>query len=172
VSVDGGHPEELPVPHAFKAAYSPDGKHIAYTPLGERFRQWKNYRGGTVSRIWLYDTGDHSVVQIPQPEGRSNDTDPMWVGSKVYFLSYRNGELNLFSYDVSFQAVSQLTHYDDFPILSASAGAGRIIYEQSGYLHLFTPDSGESRRVTVGVAADVIEARPRYEKGARFIRSR
>ncbi len=42
VPADGGHPSELPIPHAFKAAISPDGKHIAYTPLPERFRQWKN----------------------------------------------------------------------------------------------------------------------------------
>ena len=51
VPVDGGMPEQLPIPNAAKATYSPDGSQVAYLPLGERFRQWKNYRGGTHSRL-------------------------------------------------------------------------------------------------------------------------
>ncbi|MEM7357033.1 MAG: peptidase S41, partial [Acidobacteriota bacterium] len=47
VPVTGGFPSQLPIPHAFKAAVSPDGGKIAYVPLREAFRQWKNYRGGT-----------------------------------------------------------------------------------------------------------------------------
>ncbi len=182
VRVDGGMPEQLPIPNAAKATYSPDGSHMAYLPLGERFRQWKNYRGGTHSRLWLYDTADHSVEEIPQPEGRSNDTDPMWFGGKVYFLSDRNGEFNLYGYGVTSGAVEQLTFHDDFPILAASHGAGKIIYEQAGYLHTFDPagpGAGRSdgasgptgTKLTVGVPADLLEVRPRWVSGARYIRN-
>lgn len=171
VSLEGGMPERLPIPHAFKATYSPDGSKIAYVPLGERFNQWKNYRGGTVSRIWLYDTRDHSVEQIPQPAGRSNDTDPMWFGGRVYFRSDRNGEFNLFAYDPSTQQVQQLTRHDDFPVVNASAGAGRIIYEQAGYLHLLDPGSAMASRLVVGVAPDLNETRARYVSGDRYIRN-
>ena len=52
VPVDGGVPIRLPVPHGSKGALSPDGRRLAYTPHAEAFRQWKNYRGGTASRIW------------------------------------------------------------------------------------------------------------------------
>jgi tricorn protease len=83
VATEGGFPEKLPIPNAFKATFSPDGSKIAYTPLYEPFTQWKNYRGGTATRIWLYDRSDHSVEEIPQPQGRSNDTDPMWIGDRV-----------------------------------------------------------------------------------------
>ncbi len=181
VPVDGGMPDQLPIPNAAKATFSPDGSHIAYLPLGERFRQWKNYRGGTHSRLWLYDRSDHSVVEIPQPEGRSNDTDPMWFDGTVFFLSDRNGEFNLFSYDVGSQDVEQLTFHDDFPILAASHGAGKIVYEQAGYLHLYDPESPGSGaeaasgptgdKLTVGVAADLLEVRPRWVSGARYIRN-
>ena len=87
VPLSGGFPERLSVPNAFKAAYSPDGKRLAYTPLSERFHEWKNYRGGTTSRIWLYDFHDKAVVQIPQPEDRCNDTDPMWIAQDYGLLS-------------------------------------------------------------------------------------
>jgi tricorn protease len=171
VPVEGGHPEQLPIPNAYKAAYSPDGRMIAYTPLGERFLQWKNYRGGTVSRIWLYNTRNHEVEQIPQPEGRCNDTDPMWIGDNVYFRSDRNGEFNLFSYDLRSKGIEQLTDHDDFPVVNASAGGGKVIYEQAGYLHLYDPDTGHGTKLTVGIAADLAEVRTRYVEGTRFIRN-
>ncbi len=171
VPVQGGFPERLPVPSAFKAALSPDGTRIAYTPLAEAFTQWKNYRGGRVSRIWIYDRRSHAVEEIPQVEGRCNDTDPMWIGDEVYFRSDRNGEFNLFSYAPGSATVRQLTSFQDFPILGANGGGGVILFEQAGYLHLFDPASARATRLQVGVATDLIETRPRYASGARFIRS-
>ncbi|MCI0494644.1 peptidase S41, partial [candidate division KSB1 bacterium] len=172
VPVTGGFPESLKIPNANKAAYSPDGKRLAYNPLGERFRQWKNYRGGTASTLWLYTFSDHSVVKIPQPEGRCNDIDPMWIGDKIYFLSDRNGEFNLFHYDVISKEIKQLTSFTDFPIIDASAGANKIIFEQAGNLHIFDLTNIKSQKLTIGIATDLLALRSRYAKGGtRYIRS-
>ena len=171
VPVAGGLVERLPVPHAAKATFAPDGAHLAYQPLYDAFRQWKNYRGGTASRLWLYDVATHAVEQVPQPEGRCNDTDPMWIGGTVYFLSDRDGEFNLYRFDVASKTVRRLSEHKDFPILAASAGAGRIVYEQAGYLHLFEPATGTAQRLVIGVAADLPDTRPRYAKGARWVRA-
>ncbi|MEP6756580.1 MAG: PDZ domain-containing protein [Chthonomonadales bacterium] len=170
VPVKGGVEEQLNLPNAFKAAYSPDGKMIAYTPLSESFKEWKRYRGGSVSTLNICKLNDYSVEKIPQPATRCNDTDPMWIGEKVYFRSDRTGEFNLFSYDLRTHSVKQLTTHTDFPVLSARAGGGQIIYEQSGYLHKFDPQTGKSAKLTVGVAADLPEIRPRYATGMKWLR--
>ena len=122
-----------------KGAISPDGKYLAYTPLGERFRQWKNYRGGTASRIWVLKLDDLSHEEIPKPAGGCNDTEPMWIGETVYFLSDRDGEFNLYSYDRRPKTVARCTDHDDFPVASASAGAGKVIYEQAGWISPVRP---------------------------------
>jgi tricorn protease len=170
VGTAGGFPKRLPVPNGDRAAYSPDGKSLAYTPIGERFRQWKNYRGGTASRIWILTFDGLGVEQVPQPEGRCNDTYPMWVGDAVYFLSDRAGEFNLFAFDRDSKRVTQLTRHDDFPVESASAGAGKIIYEQAGHLFVFDPGAKRSTRLTIGVASDLPETRGRLVSGAKYIR--
>lgn len=170
VSIKGSFPESLKIPNAFKAAYSPDGKRLAYNPLSERFRQWKHYRGGTVSTIWLYTFKDHSVIKIPQPEGRCNDIDPMWIGDKIYFLSDRNGEFNLFFYDMKTKELKQLTHYTDFPIIDASVGEEKIIFEQAGHLHIFDLLNFQSRKLSVGIATDLLGLRPRYVTEPGYIR--
>jgi tricorn protease len=171
VPLDGGFETELPVPHASRAAWSPDGRRIAYNPLAPAFLQWKHYRGGRVSRIWLYSTGSHAIEKIVQPTDRANDADPMWVGDKVFFRSDRTGEFNIFAYDTRARSLSQVTRHEDFPVLSASAGGGKIVYEQAGRLHLLDPASGTSRRLSFAAPADLRETRARFVKGARYIRN-
>ena len=172
VPVNGGTATKLPIPHASKAAISPDGKKIVYLPLSEPFTQWKNYRGGMASRLMVFDVATYAVEQIPQPAGRSNDTDPMWIGDKIYFRSDRAGEFNLFSYDPKTRQVAQLTRLNDFPVLNATAGAGKIIFERAGYLYTLNPaEAGAPSRLKVGVAADLVETRPRFVKGAKYVRN-
>ena len=79
VPVEGGSEDQLPIPHANYAPYSPDGTRIAYNPLSPRFLQWKRYRGGTVSQGWLYDRATHAIEKVPQPAERANDAGPMRV---------------------------------------------------------------------------------------------
>lgn len=169
VPLSGGMPEMVPIPNVAEAVEGPGGR-IAYNPIAGRYQQWKQYRGGTVSRIWIYDPAGRELEKIPQPPTRSNDTDPMWIGSTVYFRSDRNGEFNIFSYDPRSKAVRQVTRYDDFPILNASAGGGKIVFEQAGFLHLHDPATSRTTTLTIGVTADLPEARPRFASGARWIR--
>jgi tricorn protease len=170
VPVQGGVEDQLPIPTAARATYSPDGARIAYNPLPQLFLHWKQYRGGAVAQIWLYSSKGHAVDKIPQPASRANDTDPMWLGDSIYFRSDRNGEFNLFAFNTRSKRITQLTRHTDFPVLYASAGSGRIIYEQAGSLHVLETQSGASRKLTIGVASDLRETPPRSVKGARWIR--
>ena len=101
VPLTGGMPEQLPIPWGFEACYSPDGKFIAYCPVRDVTKEWKHYRGGSNSRIWIYDVKTHDVVEVPQPKGRCNDLDPNWVGDTLYFRSDRAGEYNIHSFVTS-----------------------------------------------------------------------
>ena len=146
VGLTGGFPEKLEIPNAWFAAFSPDGRYMAYTPISPQYTQWKNYRGGTISNIWIYSFADKSVVKIPQPQGGCNDADPMWVSGKIYFNSDRNGEFNLYSYDQLSKEVKQLTSFTDFPVIKATSGNGKIVFEKEGYLHTFDVGSQYSEK--------------------------
>ena len=171
VDIASGAEQQLPIPNAFWASYSPDGNSIAYTTIPDRFEQWKNYRGGTMSRIWLYDSKSHNVTEIPKPKTGSNDSKPVWKGGKVYFRSDRDGEFNLYSYDVTAKSVSQLTKNNDFPVSSLEGSTDDIIFSQGGYLHVYNPTNSNTAKIKVGIAADLLDHRERYVKGDQHIRS-
>ena len=176
IGLDGGLPEPLPMPRAFTGAYSPDGRRIAYEEVSTAFlltaqnqtSQWRHYRGGRTHPIRLMNLADYAVEKLPWTD--SNDTDPMWVGDTVYFLSDRNRTVNLFSYAVDTKAVRQLTQHDDYDIMSASAGPDAIVYEQAGYIHLFDLKTGQARRLSIDVNGDFPWARPQFKKVATMIR--
>ena len=170
VPLTGGMPTQLPIPWGFEAAYSPDGEYVAYTPVRDATAQWKHYRGGTHSRVWIYNVKTHDVVEIPQPKDRCNDADPNWVGHTLYFRSDRAGEYNVFAYDTDAKDVKQLTKFTDFPVIDIGTDGKKLIFEQAGYLHLMTPPESVTTRLKVGISIDNGEARPRFAKGAKYVR--
>ncbi|MGH9842952.1 MAG: S41 family peptidase [Blastocatellia bacterium] len=167
VPAEGGFETELPLPMADDGAYSPDGSKLAYTPLAPAFAQWKNYRGGRMSKIWIANLNDSSVTEIPRQT--SNDFYPIWSKEnpdKVYFLSDRNGHFTLFDYDTRTKRVTQAIKNDGLDIKSAQAGPGAIVYEQFGEIKLFDLKSGRSSNVNITLNGDLPSVRPRYEKVA------
>jgi tricorn protease len=175
ISLEGGLPEALPMPRAFTGSFSPDGKRIAYEEISTNFipewfeaSGWRHYRGGRTHPIWIMNIADYSVEKLPK--ANSNDSDPMWIGNTVYFVSDRNYTANLFSYNLDTKKTEQLTRHDDFDIQNASAGADAIVYEQAGYIHLFDVKTQQARRLDIDVKGDLPWARPQMKHVASMIR--
>ncbi len=164
VPVEGGFPTEIPLAMAEDGSYSPDGTHLAYMPVFQWEPDWKHYRGGQTTPIWIADLSDSSVVKIPREN--SNDKNPMWVGKTVYFLSDRNGPVTLFAYDTGTQEVTEVIKNDGFDIKSASAGPDAIVYEQFGTIHLFDLKKHTSKPVEISVAGDMPQVRAHFVKVA------
>ena len=161
VGLDGGLEEKLPLPMGFEAAFSPDGKRIAYVPLSRAFTAWKRYRGGRATPVWIANLADSVIEKVPREN--SNDFNPIWVEDKVYFLSDRDGAVSLFAYDLMSKKVSRAVENSGLDLKSASAGPGAIVYEQFGSLNLYDLKTGKTARVPVTVNGDMPEVRERYK---------
>lgn len=176
IGLDAGLPEQVPMPRAFSGTYSPDGRRIAYEEFQTAFipdwyeaSMWRHYRGGRTHPISVMNLADYSVEKLPW--NNSNDTEPMWIGNTIYFLSDRNHTVNLFAYRTDTKQLTQLTQHDDFDIMTASAGADAIVYEQAGYIHLVDAKSGKSTRLNIEATGDLPWARPQFKKVASMIRN-
>ena len=171
VSINGGTISQLDIPNAFWASYADNNKNIAYTPIADRFDQWKHYRGGTATRIWLYNNETHKVSEIQKPAGGSNDSQPQWMGDFVYFKSDRDGEFNLYSYAVNSKSIQKLTNYKDFPVINLKAHNGSVIYEQAGTLHIYDTKSSLDKQLNISITTDLLELRERFVSGQDYVRS-
>lgn len=168
IGLDGGLPDELPLPMGDHGAFSADAKQLAYVPIRPAFRIWKRYRGGTTTPVWIAQLSDSRIEKIPRDN--SNDFNPMWVNGRVLFLSDRAGPVTLFSYDPATKQVRQVHENKGLDIKSASAGPDAVVYEQFGSLHLFDPKNEKSTALEVRIDADLTTVRPKFVKASGQVR--
>jgi len=100
------------------------------------------------------------------PRENSNDSNPVWVGDTVYFLSDRNGPVTIFAYDTKSKQVKQVLENKGLDLKSISAGPEALVYEQFGGIHLLDLKTGKGDRVSIHIAADLPATRPHWEKAA------
>ena len=168
VSTEGGFPEPMPMPRAWRGSFSPDGKRLAYEPIQSFETEWRNYRGGQNKPIWILDLDDLSLDKLPW-EG-TNDSDPAWIGDTIYFLSDRDYAVNVWSYDAGSEELSQLTGFKDFDAKHMQSGAGVLVFEQAGFIHLLDPAEGRARKIEITVRGDFPWTRPHWEDVSTMVR--
>ncbi len=170
VSASGGLPEKLPVPYGEFGAISPDGKLLAYTTISTDFATWKRYRGGMAPDVWLFDLEKKTAENVTRND--ANDSQPMWHGTTLYFLSDRNGtgRANLWAYDTATKQTRQVTKFTNEEVRFPSIGPDEIVFESHGRLHLLDLANEQVREVEVSVVTDRATLRPKTINVANSLR--
>ena len=158
VGIDGSMPQALPIPIAGAGTFAEGGDAVFYSPLFRDFRTWKRYEGGWSQDLWLFDLEAGQARQLT--DHPRTDRDPMWVDGAGYFVSDRDGTLNLFSVDPASGTTEQLTEHDQWDVRWASADdQSQIVYELNGGLRLFDVGSGNDRAIKISVPDDGLNRR-------------
>lgn len=159
VSAEGGLPVRLPMPTSGAGDFSPDGKRMVYSPLFRDFRTWKRYEGGWAQDLYIFDLNTHETEKIAASP--RTERDPMWIGSKIYFVSDRDGTLNLFSYDPATGSTEQLTESTTWDVRwPGTDHESRIVYESDGELHVLDLGVGSDTALSITVPDDGLALRP------------
>ena len=160
VRADGsGMPDPLPLPSGVQGSFSPDGQSIAYQPITKWQQAWKQYHGGQTTPIWIVNLKTLDLVRVPREQ--SDDSNPVWVGNTVYFLSNRGGPVSLFSYNVDTKAVSPVVPNTGLDLKTFQAGPSGLVYEQFGSLHLVDLPSNTDHTLSVTIHGELPTLEPR-----------
>ena len=170
VGMDAELPKQLPVPRGGFVSFSPDDSKMAYNQVFREFRTWKRYRGGMADDIWIYDFKTGTTENLTN--NPAQDICPMWGSdNKIYFLSDRDGRLNLFAVDLATKETRQLTTYKDFDIKFPSIGKGAVVFEQAGYIWRYDLASGKAAPVPISIKEDLASGRSGVVDAAKHIES-
>jgi C-terminal processing protease CtpA/Prc len=156
LDADGGWPTPLPMPRATHASFAPDGRRFAYGPNLEfpLVHSWKQYRGGSLGYIASFDPASNTYAELPR--GNWNDVTPMWHGDSIYFLSDREGTMNLYCYALASKKTTRLTDYTEWDVKEPSAGPDSVIFENGGWLFTLDFASHAVRQLHVALPAEAL----------------
>jgi len=158
VGMDAELPQQLPVPRGGFVSFSPDDSKMAFNRVFREFRTWKHYRGGMADDVWIYDFKTGTTENLTN--NPAQDTCPMWgPDNHIYFISDRDGRMNLFSIDLASKQTKQLTTFKDFDIKFPSIGKESIVFEQAGYIWRYDLASGQATPVPIEVKEDFASGR-------------
>ncbi|MCC7184593.1 MAG: PD40 domain-containing protein, partial [Acidobacteria bacterium] len=161
VPATGGVEEPMAVPRGYMGKFSADGSRIAYRMNSSWDEERRNYRGGQNKPIWIVDTKTFDL--ITPPFTNSKDTDPVWVGRSVLFLSDRDGVSNVWSFDTGNRQLRQVTRFTDLDVQASDAGGGSVVSEHAGRIHSLDPNNGRTRPIDIVATGDFPWMMPKWE---------
>lgn len=145
VPVAGGTPEFLDFGPARAVSFSPASAGVVIGRNSGDPSRWKRYRGGTAGTLWVDRQGRGTFNPLIELEG--NLANPMWIGSRIYFLSDHDGHGNLYSCTPSGRGLRQHTHHSDYYVRFPSTDGRRIVYHSGADLWMYDPASGEAQQL-------------------------
>ncbi len=156
----------MPLAEAAEGCYLGNDFMFTRLPLGSD--NVKNYRGGLVQRIWKFDGKAEAALLTNEDGGMSRQ--PMCATgagkNRLYFLSDRDGTMNIWSVSSAGTDVRQHTKHREFDIRSASISAdgARIVYQRGADIYVHDVSSDADRVLPISLQSDFEHTRTRWVK--------
>ncbi|HEV2851309.1 MAG TPA: S41 family peptidase [Thermoanaerobaculia bacterium] len=160
------HKALVPLAQASDGSYTPDGKTLFFTRFAFQGSHTKRYRGGTAQSLWRFRDGDAEAVALTADFTGTSKEPMVWQG-RVYFVSDRDGTMNLWSMAADTEKggdLRQHTFHKGWDAASPDLSEGRIVYRLGADLRIFDIASNQDAPLTVHLVSDFDQMREQWVK--------
>ncbi|MEB3357550.1 MAG: S41 family peptidase [Synechococcales bacterium] len=156
-----GEQSLLPLHQASDGTFTADGKTLFFTRLAFQGSHTKRYQGGTAQNIWKFTQGEPEAIALTA-DYPGTSRSPMWWEGRVYFVSDRDGTLNLWSMTETGNDLRQHTFHKGWDVQSPTLHQGRIVYQLGADLYLHTLATETDECLDIYLASDFDQTRERW----------
>ena len=153
--------EPLPLANGSDGCYDEAGV-LYFTRWPFQGSQTKRYKGGTIEQIWRFDGNSEATCLTGDFDGTS--TRPMLYNNRIYFLSDRDGTMNLWSMAKDGKDVKQQTFSKGWDLQSPSIDGASIVYQKGADLWLYDAAAGAEKMLDIRLQSDFDQRKPRWIK--------
>ncbi len=167
VGTTGSAPEFLGYGPARALSFGPKpGSVVIGRNSGDPSR-WKRYRGGTAGTLWIDRQGDGKFSELIRLDG--NLANPMWLGSRIFFLSDHEGHGNLYSCTPTGRGLKRHTEHEDFYVRFPSSDGQRVVYHGGADVFIFDPEGNTSGKVEIGIHSSFGQRNRKFVGASRYL---
>ncbi len=153
--------EPIPLAEASDGSYDKDGV-LYFTRFPNQGSSTKRYKGGLIEQVWKFDGKQEAVCLTGDFTGTS--TRPMYYNGRIYFLSDRDGTMNLWSMDRDGKDPKQHTSSKGWDIQSPALSEGKIVYQKGADLWLYDIAANTEKLLDIRLVSDFDQRKPRWIK--------
>ncbi|MCC6229026.1 MAG: PD40 domain-containing protein [Phycisphaerales bacterium] len=155
----------VPLSQAVDGVYAPDGS-LYFTRVAQGSFT-KRYKGGTARQLWKFpapQTGAAREATKLFPDYTGESTAPMWWKDRVYFITDRDGTMNVWSCDAGGGDLRQHTRHVGIDAASPSLRDGKIAYQCGPDIYVLDIAGGNTAAVPITLASDFDQTREKWVK--------
>jgi tricorn protease len=151
----------VPLAQASDGAFDGSGRTLYFTRLAFQGSYTKRYEGGTAQNIWRFSSGDKEATPLTA-DYKGTSKNPLPWNGRLYFLSDRDGTMNLWSMTERGTELRQHTKHNGIDAQSPSLSNGRITYQLGADIRLFDIAANQDRAVPIRLVSDFDQLRERW----------
>jgi tricorn protease len=151
----------VPLAGASEASYDASGRTVYFARPGFHNNVTKRYTGGTARNIWKYTTGAAEASNLTD-DHKGESHSPMWHGGRVYFVTDRDGTMNVWSMDENGRDKKQITKHTGWDVKEPSLSGGRIVYQLGADLWSLDVATGQTKLIPITLASDLDQLRENW----------
>ena len=152
--------EPLPLAQAADGSYDDSGNFF-FTRFAFQGSHTKRYRGGTAQSIWRFARGDEEATELTG-DFPGTSRRPWWWAGRVYFVSDRDGVMNLWSMESDGSGLRQHTRHAGWDAKSPYLSDGKIVYQLGADIHLYDIASDRDRQIPISLDSDLDQLREHW----------
>ncbi len=161
----------LPLAQASDGCYDAAGGTLFFTRLPFQGSHTKRYRGGMAQNLWKLAPGDAEATPLTS-EYPGTSKEPMWWQGRVYFVSDRDGTMNLWSMRPDGGDLVQHTRHSGWDVATPALSQGRIAYKLGADIRVYDIAAGSDAAVPISLASDFDQLREKWvEKPVDYLTS-
>jgi tricorn protease len=152
-----------PVP-LWQASYGcyDDAGALYFTRYPKQGSFTKRYKGGDIEQIWKFNGTQEANNLTGDFDGTS--TNPMLYNSRIYFLSDRDGTMNIWSMDKDGKDLKQQTFSKGWDIQTPSIYDSKIVYAKGADIWLYDIKTNEEKLLDIDLVSDFDQRKPKWIK--------
>jgi tricorn protease len=160
IDLANGRHSRIPLSQSGEGAMDPEGT-IYFVRPPFHGQAVKRYHGGTARKIWRFAPKDAEATNLTA-DYIGESFAPMWEHGRVYFVTDRDGTLNIWSMKDTGGDLKQHTRHSGWDVQSPGLHEGRIVYQLGADLWLLDIATGVDRVVPITLASDFDQLREKW----------
>ncbi len=163
INLETGARTRIPLSQASEGTYDAAGTTLFFVRPAYHRNVTKRYVGGTARKIWKFTDGSPEAQALTDDYAGESHS-PMWWGNRVYFITDRDGTMNIWSMDEDGGDLRQHTRHSGWDVRDADLHDGRIAYQSGADIWLYEIASDQAALIPITLSSDFDQLRENWVK--------